>query len=66
MVGSNRINIPVNLQMNVFTIQEVTSELYFSNVGVFFYTSFRRTHCFQSIKFLNFLKALVILLFQIN
>lgn len=36
MVGSNRINIPVNLQMNVFTIQEVTSELYFSNVGVFF------------------------------
>lgn len=53
MVGSNRINIPVNLQMNVFTIQEVTSELYFSNVGVFFYTSFRRTHYFQSIKFLT-------------
>lgn len=24
MVGSNRIHIPVNLQMNVFTIQEVT------------------------------------------
>lgn len=53
MVGSNRINISVNLQMNVFTIQEVTSELYFSNVGEFFYTSFRRTHCFQSIKFLS-------------
>lgn len=36
MVGSNRIHIPVNLQMNVFTIQEVTSELYFQMLAYFF------------------------------
>lgn len=36
MVGSNRIHIPVNLQMNVFTIQEVTSEFIFQMLAYFF------------------------------